>query len=175
MKFRKSQQQDHCGRLGHIARDCRSKTENVKPSTSTQKELTSFSTALEGWLCTTEQRCAIEEFFGKRLVVPVTVMNMEVQALVDTGSETSIAPLNMFKRAKEQGVDIDAYVERVPKMAEVIIRDASGNKMEILDSIKLTIEAFGKSEKIPVYVSRALGDVLILGTNVLDRLGFKLT
>ncbi|RCN50496.1 hypothetical protein ANCCAN_03350 [Ancylostoma caninum] len=62
-----------------------------------------------------------------------------------------------------------------PKLAEVIIRDASGNKMEILDSIKLSIEAFGKSEKIPVYVSRAFGDVLILGTNVLDRLGFKLT
>ncbi|EYC39508.1 hypothetical protein Y032_0653g1175 [Ancylostoma ceylanicum] len=167
----------HCGKLGHIARDCRSKPEKVKPSTSTQREVTSFSTALESWLCTTasEQRGTMDEFFGKKLVVPVNFMDMEVRALVDTGSETSIAPLNLFKRAKEQGADIDSFVERVPKTAEVIIRDASGNKMEVLDSIKLTVGIFGKNEKIPVYVSRALEDVLILGTNVLDRLGFKLT
>ncbi|KAL6726436.1 hypothetical protein Aduo_008404 [Ancylostoma duodenale] len=102
-------------------------------------------------------------------------MNMEVQALVDTESETSIAPLSMFKRAKEQGADIDTFVERFPRTSEVIIRVASGNETEILNSIRLTIKVFGKCVKIPVYVSRALEDVLILGTKVLDRLGFKLT
>ncbi|EYB97965.1 hypothetical protein Y032_0135g1919 [Ancylostoma ceylanicum] len=165
-----------CGVLGHIARDCRSKPEDEK-SERTQKEVSSFSTALESWMSTvaSEQPRNVNVFFGEKLLIPVRTMGMRIQALVDTGSETSIAPLSLFKRAKETGVDVDTFVDRVPNMTEVNVRDASGNKIEILDSIKLRVEMYGRVENIPMHVSKSCGDVIILGTNVLQSLGFKLT
>ncbi|EYC04433.1 hypothetical protein Y032_0088g2201 [Ancylostoma ceylanicum] len=165
-----------CGVLGHIARDCRSKPED-DTSEKTQKEVSSFSTALESWLCTvaSEQPRNVNLFFGEKLLIPVRTMGMRTQALVDTGSETSIAPLSLFKRAKETGVDVDTFVDRVPNMTKVNVRDASGNKIEILDSIKLRVEMYGRVENIPMHVSKSCGDVIILGTNVLQSLGFKLT
>ncbi|EYC21164.1 hypothetical protein Y032_0020g31 [Ancylostoma ceylanicum] len=166
----------NCGILGHFARDCRSKPEDHK-SEKTQKEVSSFSTALESWLCTvvSEQPRNANVFFGEKLLIPVRTMGMRTQALVDTGSEISIAPLSLFKRAKEMGVDIDTFVDRVPNMTKVNVRDASGNKIEILDSIKLRVELYGRVENIPMHVSKSCGDVIILGTNVLQYLGFKLT
>ncbi|KHJ84598.1 zinc knuckle, partial [Oesophagostomum dentatum] len=168
-----------CGKFGHIAKDCRSKKYepvNRVREENAQRETVSFSTALEEWLCATAttEESQEQEFVGRKLLVPVRTMNMTVQALLDTGSETSIAPLSLFKRAKDNGADLDAFVERVPRMTKVTIRDASGNKMEVLDSIRLVVNIFGRTEKLAMYVSRSPNDVLILGTNVLHRLALKL-
>ncbi|KAL6729185.1 hypothetical protein Aduo_000262 [Ancylostoma duodenale] len=162
----------NCGELSHIARDCRS----IPHEGKAQREVNSFSTALESWLCTvaSEQPRDVNVFFVKKLLIPVRTMGMRTQAQVDTGSEISIAPLSLFKRAKETGVDIDAFVE-IPNMTDVIVRDASGNKLKILDSIKLRVEVYGRIENIPMYVSKSLEDVIILGSNVLQCRGFKLT
>lgn len=115
------------------------------------------------------------EFWGEKLVIPVTTMNMRTQALIDTGSGTSIAPLSLFNKAINNKEDIDAFVERVPGKTDIIIRDAPGNKMEILDSIRLGVEILGKKVKVALYVSKALDDVIILGTNILRQLGLRVS
>ncbi|VDL77343.1 unnamed protein product [Nippostrongylus brasiliensis] len=167
-----------CGKVGHMAKDCKNHSCQVERThESNSKECGSFSAALESWLCVTEAReiRKRDEFFGKKLTIPVKVLGVSTYALLDTGSETSIAPLKLFARARERGIDVDTFVERVPQKAEVVIRDASGNRMNILDAIRMEMEIFDTKTIVPMYVSKSPNDMIIIGTNVLHNIGLQLT
>ncbi|KAL6733071.1 hypothetical protein Aduo_003757 [Ancylostoma duodenale] len=137
-----------CGKKGHIARRCTG-SDGVCASTSTtlpKGSLTtspqnhgSFSAILDKFLCTASKTATAEQtrgLFGKKAVVPITVMGMELAALSDTGSETSMIPLSVFRRAREKKVDIDKYVKRIPRV-EAIVRNASGERMSFTDTISM--------------------------------------
>ncbi|VDO80207.1 unnamed protein product [Heligmosomoides polygyrus] len=63
------------------------------------------------------------------------VMGLKVKALLDTGSETSIAPLSVLKLAKDKDVDICKFVKRILGV-EAVVRNASVEPMQFIDIIK---------------------------------------
>ncbi|EYC35264.1 hypothetical protein Y032_1093g3593 [Ancylostoma ceylanicum] len=139
-----------CGKVGHIARQCTAPKVSLRaeravsgrPLAKESQEIGSFSALLDKLLCTTS-RCAefvqSEGLFGEKSVVPVKMMGIELVALLDTGSETSIIPLNVFHIALEKKVDVDRYVKRV----EAIVHNASGERMSFVDTIKMEVTMKG--------------------------------
>ncbi|VDL69830.1 unnamed protein product [Nippostrongylus brasiliensis] len=101
------------------------------------------------------------------------MMGKEVTALLDTGSEISIVPLAVLKRARLEGVDLDQYVQRIPRV-DAVIRNASGTVMHFLDTVRLQVKLHGKTVTVPFYIGDRLDEVVILGTNALELLGLKL-
>ncbi|EYC34741.1 hypothetical protein Y032_1514g3907, partial [Ancylostoma ceylanicum] len=101
-------------------------------------------------------------------------MGLTATALLDTGSETSIIPAQFLKKAAAKGVNLDAYVERI-EPPPVNIRDASGNTMELFDTIRVAITVDDKLEFIPFFVAKGLDDVIVLGTNALEAFGIGLS
>ncbi|KAL6727320.1 hypothetical protein Aduo_009208 [Ancylostoma duodenale] len=71
---------------------------------------------------------ATNGLFEQKSVTDIGIMGKKVQALLDTGSEMSIVPLSVFRTARAEGIDLDEYVERVPKI-DAVIRNASGTIM----------------------------------------------
>ncbi|VDP17367.1 unnamed protein product [Heligmosomoides polygyrus] len=100
-------------------------------------------------------------------------MGLKVKALLDTGSETSIAPLSVFKLAKNKGVDIDKFVKRIPGV-EAVVRNASGEPMHFLDTIKMDVSIDGETQSVAFHVAKGPDDFLVLGTNALSIFGIQL-
>ncbi|EYC37539.1 hypothetical protein Y032_0781g2301 [Ancylostoma ceylanicum] len=173
-----------CGKVGHIARHCTApkvslraeKAVSGRPLAKESQEIGSFSALLDKLLCTTS-RCAefvqSEGLFGEKSVVPVKMMGIELVALLDTGSETSIIPLNVFHIALEKKVDVDRYVKRIPRV-EAIVRNASGERMSFVDTIKMEVTMKGETKPIAFHVGEGLDDIVILGTNALEAFGLEL-
>ncbi|KAL6733081.1 hypothetical protein ANCDUO_00879 [Ancylostoma duodenale] len=88
---------------------------------------------------------------------------MQVEALLDTGSETSIIPLALFKFARESKVDLDKYVKRIPTV-DAVIRNASGDQMKFVDTIRMEVRLNGKQDLVAFHVGRGLDRLVILGT-----------
>ncbi|KAL6739495.1 hypothetical protein Aduo_012941 [Ancylostoma duodenale] len=173
-----------CGKKGHIARRCTG-PDGVCASTSTtlpKGSLTtspqnrgSFSAILDKFLCTASKTATAKQtrgLFGKKTVVPITVMGMELAALLDTGSETSMIPLSVFRRAREKKVDIDKYVKRIPRV-EAIVRNASGERMSFTDTISMEVTMKRETKSVAFHVGEGL-DIIILGTNALEVFGLSL-
>ncbi|KHJ95625.1 hypothetical protein OESDEN_04426 [Oesophagostomum dentatum] len=112
------------------------------------------------------------DLFGKKSVAPIVVMGMQAEALLDTGSETSIAPLALPKLAREKNVDIDAYVEKIPGV-RTVVRNASRDRMEFIDTIRMEVELKGRKAFVSFH-GKALDDLVILGTNALEVFGMEL-
>ncbi|KAL6723917.1 hypothetical protein Aduo_018870 [Ancylostoma duodenale] len=100
-------------------------------------------------------------------------MGLTATALLDTGSEISIVPVQFLRNAARMGVNLDAYIERM-EPPSVRIRDASGNTMQYFDMIRVAITVDGKLEVIPFFLAQGLDDVIVLGTNALEALGIGL-
>ncbi|VDP60641.1 unnamed protein product [Heligmosomoides polygyrus] len=140
-----------------------------------QKKGASFTTIVETLSCAAGEVKDMErsKFFGKRLTENIRLVSVCATALLDTGSEVTIIPLKFFKMALDQGIDLDGYVERVDS-PEARIRDASGNVMDLVDSICVEIELKGVQKRIACYVGRGLDDLIILDTNALEAFGLEL-
>lgn len=100
-------------------------------------------------------------------------MDRQVTALLDTGSETSIAPLGVFRDARADGVDLDAYVRRIPRV-KATVRDAPNVVMDFIDTIRMPVTLQGKAGSVAFHVGHGLEEVVILGTNALELFGIKL-
>ncbi|EYB80920.1 hypothetical protein Y032_0397g709 [Ancylostoma ceylanicum] len=82
-------------------------------------------------------------------------------------------PVKLLKTAANNGINLDAYVERIEKPT-VDIRDASGNQMLFFDAIQLGVFLEDRAEFIPFLVGKGLDEVVILGTDALQLLGIGL-
>ncbi|VDL77142.1 unnamed protein product [Nippostrongylus brasiliensis] len=114
-----------------------------------------------------------EGFLRKNASTIFETLPDEAVALLDTGSEISIIPVRLLKRAGYSGIDLDHYVERIDT-PQISIRDASGNQMKIFDTINVAITLGGQLEFISCCVAQGLDDIVVLGTNALGCFGFKL-
>ncbi|WKY06147.1 hypothetical protein Q1695_006390 [Nippostrongylus brasiliensis] len=171
----------NCGKRGHKAKDChspptRTPQKNMSETQGTSRQGVSFSARLDELLCSSAMRTDItreEPLFGRKWVTKVEAMGLEFDALLDTGSETSIAPLNIFRLVRDKGVDVDSYVQRIPPV-KAVIRNASGDTMEFLDTIRMKVCLNGEEHPVSFHVSKAGDNLLILGTNALDTFGIAL-
>ncbi|KAL6726387.1 hypothetical protein Aduo_008362 [Ancylostoma duodenale] len=166
-----------CGKRGHKARECR-ETASLNTLNRLQGRQTgSFSAFLDRVLCTSSVSSAVDptkELFGQKSVVIVEIMGMQAEALLDTGSETSIIPLTLFKFARESKVDLDKYVERIPTV-DAVIRNASGEQMKFVDTIRMEVGLNGRKNLVAFHVGGGLDRMVILGTNALETFGIQLT
>ncbi|KIH50531.1 zinc knuckle, partial [Ancylostoma duodenale] len=177
----------NCGKLGHIAAECRMPPRQSQgrsqPLASPDEDrsarqassASSYLTLVESWSCcsTTDAREPSCPLFGYRCTTTVNIMGLTATALLDTGSEISIVPVQFLRNAARMGVNLDAYIERM-EPPSVRIRDASGNTMQYFDMIRVAITVDGKLEVIPFFLAQGLDDVIVLGTNALEALGIGL-
>ncbi|KAK6061359.1 hypothetical protein COOONC_00975 [Cooperia oncophora] len=159
----------NCAKQGHF--DCRLSARQNKtptPTEQTRKPSESFASRLKGG-------CALQirEPTRSQLTISVKVFGMSAEALVDTGPQATIFPLMLPKKAIDAGMNLDDYVERIPS-PKVKVKDASGNCMKFLDTIRVSVILNGQEESIPVYVGKGFDEVVILGTNALERFIMKL-
>ncbi|VDL79828.1 unnamed protein product [Nippostrongylus brasiliensis] len=134
-----------------------------------------YASLVDKWLGATVAGLQLVEssLFGERAVEEINIFGLEAMALLDTGSQTTIIPLLLLKRAVESNVDLDKFITRISH-PEVKVRDASGNVMDFLDVVQVPITFRGHTEEISAYVGRGLDETVILGTNALDRFGMYL-
>ncbi|VDP53924.1 unnamed protein product [Heligmosomoides polygyrus] len=111
--------------------------------------------------------------FGEKSVYPVKMMGLDLTALLDTGSEASIVPLGVFKRAREKKVDVDAHVKRIPGV-NAIVRNASGEVMKFVDTIRMDVTLDGETRSVGFHVGDGLDNLVLLGTNALAAFGITL-
>ncbi|VDL81861.1 unnamed protein product, partial [Nippostrongylus brasiliensis] len=167
----------NCGRSGHFARECPLPNARSRQSANGQsgRQPEAYASLVEKWLGATVAGIQVSEssLFGERAVEEINIFGLEATALLDTGSQTTIIPLLLLKRAIESDVDLDKFVTRISH-PKVKVRDASGNVMSFLDVVQVPITFRGQTEEIPAYVGRGLDEVVILGTNALDRFGMCL-
>ncbi|VDO93526.1 unnamed protein product [Heligmosomoides polygyrus] len=111
--------------------------------------------------------------FGEKSAYPVKMMGLDLTALLDTGSEASIVPLGVFKRAREKKVDVDAHVKRIPGM-NAIVRNASGDIMKFVDTIRVEVTLDGETRSVGFHVGDGLENLVLSGTNALAGFGITL-
>ncbi|EYC40418.1 hypothetical protein Y032_0612g651 [Ancylostoma ceylanicum] len=170
-----------CGKRGHMAKDCRFKPvrqreESTRPRGGTsERQAGSFSALVDklvGSVSMSKEFRETQGLFGSKSLAPITVMDREVTALLDTGSEASIVPLGVFRDARADGVDLDVYVQRIPRI-KAIVRDASGVVMDFVETIRMPVTLQGATKSVAFHVSQALEGVIILGTNALECSGLN--
>lgn len=116
----------------------------------------------------------MDEFFGKKFLERIRIFGMDATALLDTGSQATIVPLELLKKAVKLKINLDKYFESVPGPA-VKVRDASGNEMEFLDTIRVATTLLqGCLEFITTFFGRGVDEVVILGTNALELFKLRL-
>ncbi|EYC05726.1 hypothetical protein Y032_0080g1333 [Ancylostoma ceylanicum] len=163
----------NCGAVGHLAKDCRVSSSQSRPTGTSKAKSGSgtegYSSLVEKWTCAAghDGTSTVSEFFGKKSLERIRILGMDAAALLDTGSQTTIVPLQLLKKAVKLNVNLDNYIERIPGPS-VKIRDASGNEMKFLDTIRVAITLQGRLEFIAAYVGRGVDEVVILGTNALE-------
>ncbi|VDO94559.1 unnamed protein product [Heligmosomoides polygyrus] len=123
--------------------------------------------------------------FGRKSLTTIAVMDMEVEALLDAGSEISIIPIPVFieisiipipvfKETRNKGIDLDVYVTRIPGL-RAVVRNASGDVMNFVDTIRMDATCNNVTKEVSFHVGGGLGRLVILGTNALDMFGARLT
>ncbi|VDP56609.1 unnamed protein product [Heligmosomoides polygyrus] len=96
-------------------------------------------------------------------------------ALLDTGSQVSIIPLQMLVDALRNGYDLNADVEEIDLDRSKAVYDASGSPMSFKGAVRLTVQVDkGPRHRIGLFVMSGDDDVIVLGTNALKRLGWSL-
>ncbi|KAK6059823.1 hypothetical protein COOONC_02522 [Cooperia oncophora] len=108
----------------------------------------------------------VSEWFGQKPLVDIIICGIKVAALLDTGPQTTIILVKLLKRAVNMKVNLGEYIEHVPG-PKVNVRDASGNVMEVFDTIRVAITLGSQLEFVSVYVGEGSDEVVILGTNAL--------
>ncbi|EYC20635.1 hypothetical protein Y032_0021g329 [Ancylostoma ceylanicum] len=108
---------------GYQSNECWTK----KPA---QQNNCSFSTVVEAWLCKSSITGGkVNGLVGPKHIVQVKCLNIIIPAMIDTGSQLTIMPLNVLVKAKENGVDMDNMCQQLPQ-EDLNVFDASGNKMD---------------------------------------------
>ncbi|VDP63563.1 unnamed protein product, partial [Heligmosomoides polygyrus] len=115
------------------------------------------------------------DLVGRPVVATVHLLGFQRQALLDTGSQVSIVPLSMLESALKSGFDLDADVEEIPMENGTVVYDASGNQMSFKGAVRLTMQLRnGVKQRIACLVMKGSDEMLVLGTNALQKLGVKM-
>ncbi|VDO76116.1 unnamed protein product [Heligmosomoides polygyrus] len=156
----------NCNRFGHLRKDClqqRAVRAMDKPTESAepQREPKIFTASLSKWRCgVTKVNGLHEDLVGAQTTAQVQLLGMTRTALLDTGSQVSIIPLQMLVNALQNGK---------------AVYDASGNPTSFKGAAKLTVEVDkGPRHRIGLSVMAGGDDVIVLGTNALKKLGWSL-
>ncbi|KAK6054604.1 zinc knuckle [Cooperia oncophora] len=174
----------NCNKQGHLRKDCTMPKKNAtvteKPKRSAQqaepataqqaKPARIFTASLRKWICgavEVDNKC---ELVGEQTTTEVHLLGTSRKALLDTGSQISIIPLQVLQAALESGFDLDADVEEIPLDQQKQVFDASGNRMSFKGAIRLTLQMSDGKKLIRAFVM-----ALVLGTNALRPLGYNLT
>ncbi|VDL71793.1 unnamed protein product [Nippostrongylus brasiliensis] len=170
-----------CGKVGHLAKDCRNpgqqkvnETERHQRS-SDVRQGRSFSTRVDlaGKVPGGGDLETSGKLFGPKSVRIARMLGMNVEVLLDTGSEMSIMPVQVLQRAREQGTDLDTYVTKIPRI-NAVVRNASGEIMEFVDAICVDVVLGGERQLVPFHVGNCVDELVILGTNALELFGIAL-
>ncbi|KAK6012382.1 zinc knuckle [Ostertagia ostertagi] len=163
----------NCGNMGHLAKDCRDRLGRQQSTPSTvsaqQRPNAAYASLVEKWVCTSFRvpESETSELFGDKPLAGIMLCGIEATALLDTGSQTTIIPVKLLKKAIDKGIDLDEHIERIPG-PNTKVRDASGNVMEFLDTIRVQVEM------VSAFVGRTPDEVVILGTNALELYNLRL-
>ncbi|KAK6017953.1 zinc knuckle, partial [Ostertagia ostertagi] len=171
-----------CNECGHFSRDCKKSVgAKLKTCPKTTDEASSngprvFTASLnkEKYVADgTPSRC--EDLVGERMTTTVRLLGISRTALLDTGSQISIIPLEVLRAGQTSGFDFDEDVEQFPLENTAPIFDASGNKMQFEGAVRLTLELEkGERRRVALFVKAGRDDTLVLGTNALKPLGVSL-
>ncbi|VDP47241.1 unnamed protein product [Heligmosomoides polygyrus] len=133
--------------------------------------------SLGKWLCGAVKSTVRKDgLVGERTMRNVNLLGLSKKALLDTGSQISIIPLEMLRAALVAGFDLNADVEEVPIEGEEAVYDASCNRMRFKGAVRLTLQLEGGAKRrIPLFVMAGGDDMIVLDTNALLILGFGIT
>ncbi|KAL3071341.1 hypothetical protein niasHS_017198 [Heterodera schachtii] len=112
---------------------------------------------------------------GKTMATKVNVLGLETKAMMDGGAQISLIRANfLYKLATEKNLNLRQanFCKSYPK-----ILDVNGNPLECLGTVSIPIHRKGLAEqKMCVFniTEAPIGFDLLLGTNALGDLGFKL-
>ncbi|VDP34292.1 unnamed protein product [Heligmosomoides polygyrus] len=171
----------NCNEVGHLRKDCaqqkavRAKGEPTE-SAEPKREPKIFTASLSRWLCGTTKADGLQEdLVGAQTTAQVQLLGMTRTALLDTGSQVSIIPLQMLVDALQNGYDLNADVEEIDLDRSKAVYDASGNPMSFKGAVKLAVQVDkGPRHRIGLFVMAGGDDVVVLGTNALKKLGWSL-
>ncbi|KAK6050755.1 zinc knuckle [Cooperia oncophora] len=171
-----------CNEYGHFSRDCK-KTVAAKAAASTEKTGGTLPNAPSVFTASAHKRLSIMEetsstckgLVGERMTKTVKLLGLSRKALLDTGSQISIIPLEVLRAGRTSGFNFDEDVEEFPLPSQAPIYDASGNKMQFEGAVRLTIELErGEKRRVALFVKAGGDNTLVLGTNALQTLGVSL-
>ncbi|VDO42224.1 unnamed protein product [Heligmosomoides polygyrus] len=147
-------------------------TESAEP----QSEPKIFTASLSKWRCgVTKVDGLHEDLVGAQTTAQVQLLGMTRTALLDTGSQVSIIPLQMLVDALQNGYDLNADVEEIDLDRSKAVYDASCNPMSFKGAVRLTVQVDkGPRHRIGLFVMAGDEDVIVLGTNALKKLGWSL-
>ncbi|VDL70575.1 unnamed protein product [Nippostrongylus brasiliensis] len=172
----------NCNRFGHLRKDCLQQNAAPVENKPTEpdkrvKDPKIFTATLNRWMCgTTKADSFHEDLVGAQSTAQVQLLGMTRTALLDTGSQVSIIPLQVFVAARESGFDLDSDVEEIEVDESKRVYDASGNPMAFKGAVKLTLQASnGLKRRIGFFVRPGDDAMIVLGTNALSQLGWVLS
>ncbi|KAK5977858.1 Zinc knuckle, partial [Trichostrongylus colubriformis] len=168
-RSRKDKNCSNCGKRGHEAQECWSRRKD--------SQAVSFSATLDSWCCKkveSESRGRQCQLIGPKHIVTLTCLGMKVKGMIDTGSQLTIMPLEILKRARDGGKDIDHLCTLVAT-PDVDAYDASGHKMDFLGCVELRLGRDGDEERaVKMHVKKLHDNTILLGTNALETLGIHI-
>ena len=99
---------------------------------------------------------------GKKWYLPVKIFGKTLDFLVDTGSEVSLIPMEMFRVLSKQEI----------ARAEVNLVNASGELMSTVGQAKVPMQIGNRNLEVNIIINKA-GDKIppIIGMDTLDMLG----
>jgi len=102
---------------------------------------------------------------GKRPFVRVQVAGTTLDALFDTGAGPTCVSTDTFATAKKAG-----QIKKNPDQPDIVVYNASGQKMHQKGSYLMTCTVLGHTIDIPVLVIPQLHNDMIVGMNLIDLL-----
>ncbi|KAL6743019.1 hypothetical protein Aduo_016106 [Ancylostoma duodenale] len=180
----------NCMKSGHLKRDCKELVEGSSPFKQAvvhrdhddnkrnpqENRARTFTTTLRQWSCSaTHAKGDANELLGVQTLATVELLGLKRRALLDSGSQVSILPLELLLTAQSSGFDLDADVEEIPQLEHPPIYDASGNRMNFKGAVRLSMRLKnGPRKRVAFLMIKGSEERLVLGTNILGMLGYNL-
>ncbi|KAK6019603.1 zinc knuckle, partial [Ostertagia ostertagi] len=168
-----------CLRYGHIARNCplsAIRVNQVREQGSAEKKtLSEIINQARSLGMVAQDIGKATELVGNRIVKQLNLLGGRHPVLIDTGSMISVIPVETLAKAQDEGMNLDA-LKLVKESQLAPVFDASDNRMRFFGAVYIETELEGGNRAlVPFHISPSKGDMIILGTNALRKLGVKLS
>ncbi|KAL6735560.1 hypothetical protein Aduo_005989 [Ancylostoma duodenale] len=161
-----------CNGRGHLARDCKKPKMGQGRAMGLQSvPITSQNGSGEKLRGDGQVNGKQTSPFGDKCGTEVIVFGRVRNALLDTGSEISIMPVDVLNQIRRDGHTVREFpVDRSKR-----ILDASGNLMKFSAVVEVPLREKDKEEVIvKMHVTKQPGQTLVIGTNALPALRYTL-